>query len=186
MDNKVTLEEFEQLVSNLPRDKYHIHRLVDMVDNKSYVTSWSIFRKDGMTTEEYLSPYNKAILDSKHNDVEDIKKLVKMNYPESKISKTESLIVSSMLSNIFFDYMFEVKNGLNFALVFSQIFILIVMVISQIFFEIPYISLATTGFSTAVLIAIIINHIITAKKYDVYKKKLDYIRKRIEKWGENE
>lgn len=186
MDNKVTLEEFEQLVSNLPQDKYHIHRLVDMVDGKSYVTSWSIFRKDGMTTEEYLSPYNKAILDSKHNDVEDIKKLVKMNYPESKINKTESIIVSSMLSDISFNYMFEVKNGLNFALVSCQIAMLIVMMITRMFVDIPQLSLASLGFSTAVLIAIIINHIITAKKYDSFKKKLDYLRKRIEKWGENE
>lgn len=186
MNSKITLEDFERLVSSLPEGKYHIHRLVDNEGEISVVTSWSIFRKDGMTTEEYLSSYNKAILDSKHNDVEDIKKLIKMNYPESKINKTESLIVSSMLSDILFNYMFEVKNGLNFALILCQILVLAVLMISQVFFEIPYISLATTGFSTAVLIGIILNHIITAKKYDAYKKKLDYIRTRIERWGEND
>lgn len=72
------IEEFENIVKKLDRNKYHIGRTLKFnEEGKPYIDEWSIFRKD-MTSEEYFDAKNLAILSSKRgNTIEDIKKLIK-------------------------------------------------------------------------------------------------------------
>lgn len=73
----MNLYEFENLVKELDKNKYHINRTLGF-NNKGemYLEKWAIFRKD-MTTEEYFSPKNLVVLTSEHgNTSEDIQRLV--------------------------------------------------------------------------------------------------------------
>lgn len=76
-DNKIDPLEFEKIVKTLDENKYHICRsMMFNAEEGPYIAEWVIFRKD-MSTEEYFSPKNLAILSSKNgNTLEDIKKLV--------------------------------------------------------------------------------------------------------------
>ena len=70
-------KEFEETIKELDHNKYHIGRSLSFDENgKPYLSSWDIFRKD-MSTEEYFSPSNLAVLSSKKgNTIEDIKELI--------------------------------------------------------------------------------------------------------------
>ena len=69
-------KEFEEVVSKLDKEKYHIGRVVGFVDGVPKITKWDIFRKD-MSEAEYFSPKNLVILSSdKGHTIEDIKKLI--------------------------------------------------------------------------------------------------------------
>lgn len=72
------IEEFENVVKQLDKKKYHIGRNLKFNENgEPYIDEWSIFRKD-MTLKEYFDKRNLAILSSKRgNTIEDIKKLIK-------------------------------------------------------------------------------------------------------------
>lgn len=68
--------EFEKIVKELDRNKYHICRMLGFKDNEPIIIEWEIFRKD-MPEAEYFSAGNKAKLSSKNGDtIEDIKKLI--------------------------------------------------------------------------------------------------------------
>lgn len=73
-----SIEEFESIVKQLDKKKYHIRRSLKFNENgEPYIDEWSIFRKD-MTLEEYFDKRNLAVLSSKKgNTIEDIKKLIK-------------------------------------------------------------------------------------------------------------
>ena len=76
-NDKIEPLEFEKVIKNLDKNKYHICRsmIIDL-EKGPYIDEWSIFRKD-MSVEEYFSPNNLAILSSKNgNTLDDIKKLV--------------------------------------------------------------------------------------------------------------
>lgn len=69
-------KEFEEVVSKLDNKKYHIGRILEIIDGVPKITKWDIFRKD-MSEAEYYDPKNLAILSSdKGNTIEDIKKLI--------------------------------------------------------------------------------------------------------------
>lgn len=70
-------KEFEEVVSKLNHEKYHVGRILGfMKDGKPVIEKWEIFRKN-MSEEEYYDPKNLAILSSdKGNTIDDIKKLV--------------------------------------------------------------------------------------------------------------
>lgn len=69
-------KEFEETVAKLDHKKYHIGRILEIIDGKPLITKWDIFRKD-MSEEEYYDPKNLAILSSERgNTIEDIKKLI--------------------------------------------------------------------------------------------------------------
>lgn len=70
-------KEFEEVVSKLDSEKYHIGRILGfMEDGKPVITKWDIFRKD-MSEEEYFDLKNLAILSSdRGNTIEDIRKLI--------------------------------------------------------------------------------------------------------------
>ena len=69
--------EFENLIKQLDKNKYHIYRALQFnKDNKPYIAEWSIFRKN-MSTEEYFDLSNLAVLSSKNgNTLEDIERLI--------------------------------------------------------------------------------------------------------------
>lgn len=70
------IQEFENTVKKLDKNKYHIGRVLGVVDGKPMITKWEIFRKD-MTEEEYYDEKNLSILSSDNeNTIEDIKKLI--------------------------------------------------------------------------------------------------------------
>lgn len=74
------LQEFENTVKKLDKNKYHINRTLGF-NNKGemYLEKWAIFRKD-MTTEEYFSPKNLVVLTSEHgNTFKDIQRLIEEN-----------------------------------------------------------------------------------------------------------
>lgn len=68
--------KFETLVKKLDKNKYHISRTVKFNENGPFISEWDIFRKN-MSTEEYFSSKNLAVLSSRNgNTIEDIEKLV--------------------------------------------------------------------------------------------------------------
>lgn len=72
------LKEFEEVVKQLDKNKYHIGRVLGFVDGgKPVITKWDIFRKN-ISDEEYYSSSNLEVLSSDNgNTLEDIKKLIK-------------------------------------------------------------------------------------------------------------
>ncbi len=74
----LTCVQFDRYLKGLDMKKFHVNRTMtfNVAESKFYVGYWAIFRQD-MTTEEYFSPANEAILDSDHNTVKDIRKLIK-------------------------------------------------------------------------------------------------------------
>ena len=77
METKTNLKEFEELVKQIDRSKYHIGRELTFSPEGFYISNWSIFRKD-MPSTEYFSENNTAILSSaKGNTIEDIKEFIK-------------------------------------------------------------------------------------------------------------
>lgn len=72
------LQEFEELIKGLDKNKFHINRTLGFNDGigRFFLENWSIFRKD-MSTEEYFSPKNLVVLSSeKGHTLEDIKQLI--------------------------------------------------------------------------------------------------------------
>lgn len=71
------IKEFEEVVKNLDKTKYHIGRVLGFGKNGKFeITKWDIFRKD-ISYDEYFSVKNLAVLSSdKGNTLEDIKKLI--------------------------------------------------------------------------------------------------------------
>ena len=76
--NTIDLKEFEELVKNIDRNKYHVSRELSFSPTTGmYLSNWSIFRKD-MPSVEYFSANNTAILSSaKGNTIEDIKEFLR-------------------------------------------------------------------------------------------------------------
>lgn len=71
--NKIDLKEFETLVKNIDRTKYHVARELSFSPEGAYISNWSIFRKD-MSSVEYFSANNTAVLSSaKGHTIDDIK-----------------------------------------------------------------------------------------------------------------
>lgn len=70
--------KFEEVIKGVDRKKYHVGRSIAFdEDNKPYISQWDIFRKD-MSTEEYFSPENLAILSSSNNNtIEDIEEFIR-------------------------------------------------------------------------------------------------------------
>ena len=69
-------KEFEEVVSKLDKEKYHIGRVLGIIDGVPKIIKWEIWRKD-MSEAEYYDPKNLAILSSdKGHTIEDIKKLI--------------------------------------------------------------------------------------------------------------
>ena len=70
--------KFEEVIKGVNRKKYHVGRSIAFdEDNKPYISQWDIFRKD-MSTEEYFSPENLAILSSSNNNtIEDIEEFIR-------------------------------------------------------------------------------------------------------------
>lgn len=76
MENNIDLKEFETLVKNIDRTKYHISRELSFSPKGAYISNWSIFRKD-MPSTEYFSKNNTSILSSaKGHTIDDIKKFL--------------------------------------------------------------------------------------------------------------
>lgn len=72
-------KEFEEVVKKLDRNKYHIGRILGIIDGVPKIEKWEIYRKN-LSEEEYYDPKNLAILSSdKGNTIEDIKKLTEKN-----------------------------------------------------------------------------------------------------------
>lgn len=69
------LKEFEELIKGIDTNRYHIDRTISFSDNKPYISSWSIYRRN-MSMEDYLKPENLKVLTSKNNTLEDIKNLI--------------------------------------------------------------------------------------------------------------
>jgi len=78
MTNNMDLMKFEEVVKRIDKKKYHIGRTIAFDENnKPYISKWDIFRKD-MSTAEYFSSKNLAILSSeKNNTIEDIEEFIK-------------------------------------------------------------------------------------------------------------
>lgn len=73
METKTDLKEFETLVKNIDRTKYHVSRELSFSPEGAYISNWSIFRKD-MPSVEYFSKDNTAVLSSaKGHTIDDIK-----------------------------------------------------------------------------------------------------------------
>ena len=75
---KINLIEFEDLVKQLDKNKYHICRELGFDrDNTPYIRNWDIFRKD-MPLDEFFDKNNVAVLSSiRGNTIEDIKELIR-------------------------------------------------------------------------------------------------------------
>lgn len=73
----VGFREFENIIKEIDRDKYHICRKLAFTENgMPYLDEWAIFRKD-MSMAEYFSKENLAVLSSaKGNTIEDIKNFI--------------------------------------------------------------------------------------------------------------
>ena len=77
MNTKIDVKEFEELVKNIDRTKYHVGRELSFSPEGFYISNWSIFRKD-MPSIEYFSKDNTAILSSaKGHTIDDIKEFLK-------------------------------------------------------------------------------------------------------------
>ena len=63
------LSVFEYLVEDIDVEKYHICR---KLDENGYVKEWIIYKKKGLTDEEFYSPRNKPIISSKKNSFLDL------------------------------------------------------------------------------------------------------------------
>ena len=63
------LSIFEYLVEDIDVEKYHICR---KLDENGYVKEWIIYKKKGLTDEEFYSPRNKPIISSKKNSFLDL------------------------------------------------------------------------------------------------------------------
>ena len=76
--NNMDILKFEEVIKGVNRKKYHVGRSIAFdEDNKPYISQWDIFRKD-MSTEEYFSPENLAILSSSNNNtIEDIEEFIR-------------------------------------------------------------------------------------------------------------
>lgn len=69
------LKMFQKMINKLNRDKFHI--CISLNDYKDLTNfDWIIFRKD-MPLEEYFSPENKPVLDSKNNTIEELLEFLK-------------------------------------------------------------------------------------------------------------
>lgn len=69
----MNLNTFEKIIKNLNRDKFHI--CITFNECEFDKIDWVIYRKD-MSLEEYFSPENKPILDSKNNTECDLIKFI--------------------------------------------------------------------------------------------------------------
>lgn len=70
--------EFEKVIKGIDKTKYHVGRTLSFNENgEAYISKWDIFRKD-MSTEEYFSPENLAVLSSNNNNtIEDIEEFIR-------------------------------------------------------------------------------------------------------------
>ena len=70
--------KFEEAVKKIDKKKYHVGRTIAFDENNNpYISQWDIFRKD-MSTEEYFSSENLAILSSRNNNtLEDIEEFIR-------------------------------------------------------------------------------------------------------------
>lgn len=84
-ENHMTCHQFDKYIRKLDTNKYHVCRSVtfNMEAGKFYVGKWSIYRKN-MDITLYFDPANTAILDSEHNTLKDIKKLIKNDKKSEK------------------------------------------------------------------------------------------------------
>ena len=76
--NNMDLMKFEEVIKGIDKKKYHVGRSISFdEEGKPYISQWDIFRKD-MSTEEYFSPENLAILSSRNNNtLEDIEEFIR-------------------------------------------------------------------------------------------------------------
>lgn len=65
----IPLNMFEYLVENVDTSKYHIFR---KLDEDGCISEWIIYKKKGLTDEEFYSPKNKPIISSKKNSFLDL------------------------------------------------------------------------------------------------------------------
>lgn len=63
------LSVFEYLVEDIDVEKYHICR---KLDENGYVKEWIIYKKKGLTDEEFYNPKNKPIISSKRDSFLDL------------------------------------------------------------------------------------------------------------------
>ena len=66
---KMPLSVFEYLVENIDVEKYHICR---KLDENGYVKEWVIYKKKGLTDEEFYNPKNKPIISSERDSFLDL------------------------------------------------------------------------------------------------------------------
>lgn len=76
--NNMDFKKFEEVIKGIDKKKYHVGRTIAFDENNNpYISQWDIFRKD-MSTEEYFSPENLAILSSRNNNtLEDIEEFIR-------------------------------------------------------------------------------------------------------------
>ena len=76
--NNMDILKFEEAVKKIDKKKYHVGRTIAFDENNNpYISQWDIFRKD-MSTEEYFSSENLAILSSRNNNtLEDIEEFIR-------------------------------------------------------------------------------------------------------------
>lgn len=79
----IDLKEFEDLVKQIDTNRYHINRCISLFEGEPFIASWSIYRCN-MSAEEYFNPKNLVVLNSKKNNLEDIKKLIEREKNEQK------------------------------------------------------------------------------------------------------
>ncbi|MGM9881493.1 MAG: hypothetical protein ACI31S_01465 [Bacilli bacterium] len=114
------LFEFENLVKELNKNKYHISRSIEFDDKgEPYISEWSIYNKE-MPIEEYYKSSNIAILSSENgNTIKDIEDLIKKNNDYDKIKKDE--IINELIDlgiklngdsiNYWTELLFEIYKG---------------------------------------------------------------------------
>ena len=66
---KMPLSMFEYLVEDVDAKKYSVFR---KLDENGYIKEWIIYKKKGLTDEEFYSPKNKPIISSKKNSFLDL------------------------------------------------------------------------------------------------------------------
>lgn len=99
-------EYIEDTLEILDKEYFHINKTLD---KNGKTASWTVYYKD-MNDEDYLSRYNRPILDSRYSNFRDIIS-TNQKFNESRIKAKQNIIWEKFkLSNIIFNYTSKITD----------------------------------------------------------------------------